>query len=683
MSQLWLVGWLFTVLYAAMVAFAPAPAVMAAPRVGEGGQGDDASHSQATDLSALHRNGQTFLTWTERADLAGELYRVYRSNQRITETNLLQATPVYTLPEGSVSFYANRYNKDYSGAWQYRYLERLVIQDGAGQLPAGVGLLVWTLAASDFANGASGQAYYAVTVVQGSSETLSAGYSLDAPVSESVAEPLPVEPNVNVGAGGHLYIQYMDLRRWNPTFHAPNATNLYYGLNLSGARLSHAVQYAYDYVIYQPTAALCNGTIPAQVPVFVNLHGYGSNTYPPLTSHPDPYWCAYAIYPVDVTETWYFGFARDQDYRSNSQPVTGDTIVNYTEQRVMRMIYDLIRNPPGPAVDQQRIYVWGHSMGASGALALAMRYPDVFAAAYASEPMTNYSTSAWQGNVAPKWGSPSLNLPVSISGPSNWADHLQRYNGSGVWTWHDHQQNLMTRQADAMAPFGVGHGRSDTNIAWSTQGQPAYAAFNASRQAWGGMVTNDEHTWLSFQGLPPNLQPDSSLIPFASMRVVRDESVPGLSNASANLSLPPTANGGYNQTLRWSSSWDAWDGAPVDTTFRYQISLCSVSTDPPLSACGTGAAQTVDVTPRRLQHFPVTAGAVYTWENRSLAGALVASGAVTADGYGLVTVPGFSVSPAGNRLILTTADEPRFIYMPAVLKLRGTTQATVVSRPTF
>jgi hypothetical protein len=643
--------------------------------------GGSSAASLAT-LNALHRSGQTFLTWPERADLAGEHYRLYRHTQPITAGNLSQATRLYEVPEGTARFYANRYLD--GETWRYRYLERYVIEDGGAALAAGTGLLVWTLAAQDFGGASSGAGYYAVTVVPaGGAEALLG--ATGAPLAESVAAPRPVEAAANLGQGGHLYIQYMDLRAWNPTFHAPNELNAYYGLDPSDPAIAGAIQYAYDYVVYEPRAELCGGSLPARAPAFINLHGWAGNTYGPVTEHPDPWWCSYAIYPVDQGETWYFGFARHHDYRAGGEPAAGDEIMNYTEQRILRMVYDLMQAPPGPAVDAERLYIYGHSMGASGVLAFALRYPNVFAAAYCSEPMTNYATSGdgggtdWRTDVSPKWGARALNLLVEISAPGGWAAHLARYNGRGVWDWQNHQANLQSRQGDEMVPFGIGHGRADTVIEWATQGRPAYVALNASRRAWGGMITDDEHNWLSFAGLPPSLGASSSAGPFADLRAVRSESVPGLSNTSTNLPLPPPDSGppgGYNLGIRWSSSWDPWDGAPVDTVARYQISLCAVRADPDDNACGTGAALTVDVTPRRLQQFRVTASARYTWENRRVSdSALVASGSVAADTYGLVTVAGFAVSPGGNRLIL----RPAAGATPSLTRTAGSTPSPLPS----
>lgn len=621
---------------------------------------------------AFHRSGQTFLTWPERPGSQGEVYRIYRSDQPITPDTLPQAAFLAEVGRDSARFYANRYRDMSTGVWGPRYTDRLVIEPGGAPVQRGWGLLVWTLAREDFDGATSGTGYYAISVtLPGEAESFHASM-VAGPVSEAVADPLPVEitdPSISIGEGGHVYIQYMDLRNWNPTFHAPNATNDYYGLDPADLDLAHSLQYAYDYAVFAPTRNLCGGSFPSQIPAFFHLHGWRGNTMPAEESYrSQDRICAYGIYPIDVTDTWYFGFAQDNDYRLRTEPAAGDVIANYTEQRILRILYDLMRRSPGPAVDPQRIYIAGQSMGGTGALAFAERYANLFAAAYASQPMTNFRTAGvtrldWTADVSVKWGRPELNLPVSISAPAGWADQLQAYAGVGVWDWQDLADsaaaaNLRSRLWDEMAPLGVAHGSQDGVVLWSTQGQPFYAAFQSGGRPWGGLSTANAHQWEYYRGLPPSLadlgqSQISAARPFWNLQVIRDETVPGLSNLSGNSPVPPTGAGKiYNQTIKWSSSWDPWDVPPVDEPNRWQISLCSVAAGS--LECGTGEWQTVDVTPRRVQHFQIVPGQVYTWENRRATNDnLIGTGTVMADANGLLTITGFRVSPKGNRLRIT------------------------------
>ncbi|HBA83506.1 MAG TPA: hypothetical protein DCZ95_05360 [Verrucomicrobia bacterium] len=606
--------------------------------------------AQPSGLAAFHRSGQTFLTWTERPELTAEQYTIYRHTAPITTSTLAQASRLYRVPEGSARFFANRYNVEGSGVWSNRYVDRYVITNKGPQLASGAGLLVWTLSTNDFAGARTGTMYYAVTTTDAAGlENTKGFFSSNAlgPVAEGVADPQPVElrsfPAVGGGGAGHVMVQFMDLRSWNPTFHAPHERNNYYGLGAGSYAVTSALQYAYDYVLIEPSC----GSSPA--PLYVNLHGHAGNAYGPATADPEPYdWCAFKIFPVDEGETWYFGFARSNDYRTGSNPSAGDSIVNFTEQRILRMIRDTIRFPPGAAqVDTNRIYAWGHSMGGSGTLSLALRYPNVFAAANASQPMTDYSRAGegggtdWREELQWKWGDIALNLPVTLDGPGGWAAHLSGANGVGVWDWQDHQQQIPSRAAQESVPLGVGHGLQDDVIEWSTQGRPVYAVLDAAGLCWGGVVSDSGHSWMGFNLAPAPLQPDGSLAPFLGFAVVRNETVPGLSRCSADGSLPPSTPSEYGHALEWSASWYNWDGAPVDQSNLWQMSFRSL----------TGSNMVVDVTPRRLQAFPKAAGRRLFWQNVPVAGgSAVQRDTLAADGRGLVVITNFTVSPSGNRL---------------------------------
>ncbi len=620
-------------------------------------------------LSIFHRSGQTFLTWEERGDLQGERYRVYRSDAPITASNLAQAQFLYQVGKDSARFYANYYNDP---AWKPRLSDRFIFAKGALKMKEGIGALVWTLAKKDFKGQERGKGYYAVTFTpKGGREVFSVDYTAG-PLEEAVRDPLPVEitytPDIHPGPGGHFYIQYMDLRTWNPTFHAPNPTNEYLGFKPDDPNLKFALAYAYDYSVFEPTEEMCGGRVPDRLPVIVYLHGWRSNRYSTQHTYDNPS-CAYGVYPIDESETWYFGFAQKHDYRKGGSVRKGDVIANFTEQRVLRMVYDLLRDPPGPAADPQRVYLMGHSMGGSGALAFAERYPNVFAAVYSGQPLTNFRTSTaeerdWPADVAGKWGAPDLNLPIVIRAPGGWAAHLQKYNKVGVWDWQNLQasfkqkgfpKGMAGRAADEMAPLGIDHGSIDLVIPFKTQAQPLYPLINASGRTVSAAVVEKAHQWSNFGWLLPSLGMIDET-PFWNYQVIKDETTPGFSFLSGNPDQPPTGPSFYNQTILWSASWSAWDGAPVDRPRQWQMSFCAVAAGS--RECGTGEPQTVDITPRRLQAFQVTPGARYQWENHRVRdNHLEASGSVTAGANGLITVKGFGVSPEGSRLVIRLAGE--------------------------
>lgn len=584
---------------------------------------DGPQPGQPTGLTAFHRSGQTFLTWNEVGGLAGEQYHVYRHTAPITAANLDQARRLTArwgpLAEGSSIFWTER---DRSPAVTANY----VIHDLGAPLADAVGLFVWT-------SHDAGAFYYAVTTIHEGVENRRAfgpDNSLATPLNETVADPQPVLAWRAAGGRGAVFTQYLDYESYNPTFDAPQGT-------------AHQ-QYAYNYSVALPSAA-CGGAAQPNYPMYLYITGWGDRY-----ANPDetPYdWCAVQIFGDDPHQTWYYGHSASYDYRRAGVADSGP-IVNYTEERLLRAIYDTLRGYglAGLTPDPDRIYVFGGSMGGSGSLALALRYPNVFAAAHAGEPMTNYAAAdgadgatPWVNDVEWKWGARTVNLPIRNVG--RYAGHLTPYDGMGVWDWQNHQAQLVNRRGDDAALISLNHGTRDTIISWASQGQPVYAAFYASRRAFSAAVEDADHTWLGFAGSGPMLDYETTWAPFHGWQARRAETIPGLSYATGSGPVPPTGPTGYNLNLEWSASWHDFAGPPTDTPDLWAIALRTTD----------GSSQTMDVTPRRLQRFVVTAGAAYAWENRRLAdGALLQSGTAIADGAGLITAPSVQVDAAAMRL---------------------------------
>jgi hypothetical protein len=559
---------------------------------------------QATGLSAFHRSGQTFLTWTETS-AEGETYNVYRSHEPITEANLSQAERIAQVPEGS-AFYANEWMKeeDYDPS-THAVQRNFIIEDMGPELPDGTGLLVWTPHEET-------EAYYAVTVVVDGIENTQIGAenSLQTPVAETDDPPMPVMVWASETGRGWVFTQFMDYAALNPTFDG----------------------YAYNYSVSVPTNY--DGSVP--FPVTLALGGWGTR-YIVYDSAPYDYQTIY-VSVDDAFKTWFYGYSATHDFAQGTPPTSGP-VGNFTEWRLLRCVDELIRHDLYN-VDEERIYAFGGSMGGSGALALGMRYPDVFAAVYAALPMTNYATAGdsggvhWADDVIPKWGTLEDDFPVANLGPR--AGHLTPYDGTGVWEWMNHQANMLSRVGDEMAYIATAHGKADAIIEWPTQGAPWYEIMQQdARRGFAGKAIPDwDHTWTSFAGQGP-------MLPFESFVFRKDRSFPGFTNCSLNDDVR------YNLDIEWSCPWNDFAGDIVDAVDRYEIVL-RIRPDGDLPDTAT-----VDVTPRRLQAFTVTPGATYAWSNLQLPEEeAIQGGLVTADDDGLLLVGGFLVTKAGNRLVL-------------------------------
>jgi len=615
-----------------------------------------------------------------------------------------------------------------------RYVQRYWIPSDLGdprEVAPDEGLLVWTPDCTEFGRGVcEGWAWYAVTVVDATgNENPVVTASNRVLVYERVRNPLPIEvpreyldcsipgycPHESLGdpnpmpQGVHVLIQYMDLKDWNTTFYAPNYTNCWWGEDPTAMHIRNAQQYAFAYMVSEPDPAFAPCP-PGQLPIVVDLHHHNGQAI-------EQGWglggkeayavggCAVKIVPIDPGDTWWFGFAEDHDFRKptgncpivscsevvgtmpptppyTNIPSSGD-VVNYTEARVLRMVFDLIRNPPFQrTLDFDRVYVEGTSMGGSGALQFALRYPNVFAAAAAGKAMTDYGDylvklpaptpqSDLRHELPQRWGAypdlaTSTGLPllgVRTIAPGKWGDHLAAHDGTVVWDWMDHITQITAGTGHALdsAPFGVSAGFQDDIIPYPHQGRPFFAAFGNLGRTWGGKIGCGGHGGSPYVGLPPSLTASAVNpfpAPYSDYNVRRVETIPGfVALTGGHYPIPPTvccntcaAPGPYYyfHDLIWSSTWYDWDQPPVDVPDRWEMSLrWTGSFAPP---------PTVDIVPRRLTHFQVEPGELYSWMNVEVGTGTViqpASTPITPGSFtGLLRIIGIQLTPPGNRIVL-------------------------------
>ena len=558
------------------------------------------------DLTAVHRNGQTFLTWVEVAGDAG--YHVYRHTSPITASSIGSAEKLTTRwgPLDSDT----SINRQAHGPVPATF----VISDGGQPLSESNGLFVYTPARP-------GNAFYAVTTVAAGTETvlLSTGEnSLPVPVAEAVAAPAPVLAlSLNRGRG-RVYTQYMDYANWNPTFNG----------------------YAYNYSVVLPARYQKNRSYP----LLIQPHAYGENFR--VLEESEYGWQVVQLFPSDPGESsgglhsWWFGYAADHNYRTDGNIPASGRIANFTEQRVMQAVQDTI-NDPSINVDPQLVHAFGHSMGASGSLSLGMRYGNIIAGIYGSESMTNYRTSpVFQSDFEQLWGRQSDNLPVVINGP--WSDPIRRYEGTGVWDWMNHHKQLVDRRGDDMAYLMVAHGKLDDVIDWNTQGAPMARVFNEASVGFSlKSVEGAGHSWLGFAAIVDYMFGFGNGLDFP-WRYPLDLSFPAIQNASGSSSLAPglAETDAYNMNIEWATPHTRFADPIVDEPARYEISLRSQVDD-----------QTADITPRNTQRFNPQPGQSCEWVTSSNnKRRTYAKGTVIADDDALVTVRQVPVRYKGTRL---------------------------------
>jgi pimeloyl-ACP methyl ester carboxylesterase len=566
-------------------------------------------------LTAVHRNGQTFLTWPEVN--TATRYHVYRHNSPINAESISSATRL-TGKWGSLGPDTSR-NRHGSANVPANF----VINDLGSPLDDSTGLFVYTVPSSQ-----QGNYYYAVTTVVNGNENInvSAGNnSLSNAVNEQSGTPRPILVSSINGGKGRIYQQYMDYENWNPTFNG----------------------YAYDFGVTLPH----NYNSSRSYPVQLKLHAFGESYRNLPETEFD--WEIIQVSPIDPGQdqnsrhSWWYGYATDHNYQTTDLPPSQGTVTNFTEQRVLAAVR-FVLNASDINSNSQLTHIVGSSMGASGALSLAIRYPNVFSGIYAGQPMTDYPASpTFQENFVALWGQQQSNLPIVNAGPDSGS--ISRFSvgqsaQTGVWDWMDHFEQLKRRSGEDFGFLMIDHGKADRVIDWDTQGRPLSGAFTEARvgytaNAFGGVG----HTWLAF-GAVINSMFGLGFDTLAPWRYPLALSYPAIHNATGSSSINPGASGddSYNMNIEWSTAANAFDSPIVDLANRYEITLRS-----------TAADQTADITPRRTQQFKPTAGRQCSWTAVKLADGTSRNGSSTVSGNRLLTVTGVPVyAGRGTRLTI-------------------------------
>ena len=314
-------------------------------------------------ISAFYRAGQVFITWKELADVKGEKYDIYRSDEAITPATLAKARKLGVVGEDSGAFKAEQFVRQLekkTGVKGYNF--RNIIRDNPGndpkaQLAEGVGLFVYTVKKT-------GRGHYCVVPVIGGKQDLPRTTATTEAVTESVALPGAVLVWKHPQGTAAVYTHWMDGATWD----ADGESNAY--------NFGVAVPKGYD----------------GKAPLPIMFYGHGmSGTY----AVPDQasYWRCLWIWPGDRPGCWFMG-------RMNRDKTK---VVNYVEQRIRWMYQWLLAGRANQfwRVDPRLVQAHGHSMGGTMCNALAMRMGDIFCTTVSSAGATIHSRNrVWVNQAA-------------------------------------------------------------------------------------------------------------------------------------------------------------------------------------------------------------------------------------------------------------------------------------------
>ena len=571
-------------------------------------QADRVSH-----LSAFHRSGQTFITWTSPPG-TGWIYRVYSSPRPILATSDLDYSCTLLGWTQDSTWYDRRYSQVTGVVTPFR------IDSLAAPLGTDQGLFVQTVHRG-------GTSYYAVTAQAGSQapEDRSIVQGVNAmvdPVEEAVAPPQPVFQRV------------LTNRLSAPLIYTLWTTN---AATTSFDAMANTLGVPFDCAVIPPVNPGPDN------PLLINMHARGGNFLQGLNgtgtagewvlSLDDP------VYNSDINTFWY-GYHRNYSTTSdNNYPPTGGSVQDYTMRRV---IYTLLWTEGKFQIDHTRVYAFGFSMGGIGSVLLAMRRPDLIAAAmtiaakfdfsFLSDP--NPLSGFNLGNMLRQstdrlWGSVSTDLPST--------------NGVSIYHALNDGWVVGVMLPVAVPPIIAFNGKNDLTVGWAEK-IPFFQEMRGARQ--GGTFFWDPRDHLNNANAAWTPTQDPTYL----YRFRTNLSFPALSNCSVDAN-PGDGTAASGDSVGCINGWVEWDTTAIDTNVEWSIRLWTRGL-PQLSGWVAGPESlNVDITPRRLQRFVVVKGTNYHYAVvRESDGAVTQQGTVTADAADLLTIPQATIYRSGTRV---------------------------------
>ena len=342
-----------------------------------------AAELEVTAIQAVHRHGQTFVTWKDVAEgEEGAKYRysLYRSDQPITADNLDKAELCYHgVLNNSAKLFGHAFNmKDrLDPAKPYA-----IIEEGGKPLPPWSGLAVHTVQKP-------GKAYYAVVATDEKFKPVSAVVPGKSATTEAVEEkPGPIQP-----------IKLYDSKE-RKTYVAQTSITGQKGLPLSvslhGSQGTGGPAGEWgDYYLYfgTPDMGYRDG-LPGVFTVQENRGKDGNSLLlrpRDAIEHPSG---------RGAFETMWFGYYCIPQGAKHKEP----RVYPFTENRLLWMIDWSIKRY---GADPQRVSMGGSSMGGLGSINVGFRHPELFAAVYPSTaPFLWWPPSSLHGTPEPRHQGP-------------------------------------------------------------------------------------------------------------------------------------------------------------------------------------------------------------------------------------------------------------------------------------
>lgn len=509
-----------------------------------------------TGIAAVHRHGQTFVTWNEaaRGEAAAEVrYSLYRSDEPITAENLNRAEVCYHgVLYNSAKLYGAAFNQKDRLDESKPYT---ILEEKGKPLPAWSGLAVRTALRK-------GRGYYAVVATDLKLQPLTNVVPGESATTRAVdEEPAPIEPiKLYDSKERATYVAQTSI---TGTKHLPLSLRL----GGSDARGGGAGAWG-DYYLFFGTPDM--GYRDGLAGVF-SVQENRDKTENRLqivvrdaVEHPNG---------RQAMETYWFGYACVPTGATHAEP----RVYPFTERQLLWIVDWTAKRY---AADPMRITVGGNSSGAVGSFNVGWRHPELFAAAY------------------PVSGRVRRVPAVVLSGKYDRFHPFTMADGQTPYLDYVDGPKFASERHDDLPFLGWASGRNDGYATWPEQidlVRDLTANHHGFAFAWnnGGHGDGGKAMRVITQFYPPE-------------KFARDRSYPAFGNSSFDQKMGPgdvtlgDLEGGINLGFVWDEV--------IDEPGMWSARLANELADRDV---------TVDVTARRCQRFKLRPGTKVKWVSSS------------------------------------------------------------------
>jgi len=511
---------------------------------------------EVTEIRAVHRHGQTFVTWKDAAE--GEAgskirYSLYRSEQPITQANLAKAELCY---HGVL----NHSGKLFGSAFTQK--DRLdpakpmsMLEEGGKPLPVGSGLAVRTTRRD-------GKAYYAVVATDEKYAPLSKVAPGKSATTEAVEEKVaPIQPIKLYDS--KMRGQYSPQTSITGTKGLPLSVELHASQGQGGGAGDYG-----DYYLYFATPEMgWRDGLPGVFSVRES-RGKPSNTLQlqsrDAIEHPGG---------TRAMETYWFGYLGIPQGAAHKEP----RAYPFTERRMVWVIDWVVKQY---SADPERVTAGGGSMGAWGSTTFAFRHPELFAAVYPNRPRTR-----------------QRGLP-SLAGETAKGKLVPMEDGKTDYYERMDMVKFAAEQPGELPFYAWCCGRRDGFASWQEQVDMA-KSLTAAKRGFAFAWNDGDHS--------SGAQPMAKVLKnYAADRFARNQSYPAFGNSSIDQNpgkgdpKDGDLEGGINLGFLWKDI--------SDEAGKWSVRLSNDLAKDDM---------TVDVTPRRCQKFQAKPGETYQWTTSS------------------------------------------------------------------